>query len=155
MKLFKLLFLSILVAATMSCSDDDDPIEDTASLKISDLSGSWIATSSVHTSNSDASKKYDMISNGGEIRYTMFSDGRVRTWIDFGTFQDEYDALATLNGNLLTITPAESTRKVDKAIVVKNGNTITMTNSNSEFDFSLTGATPVSSTAVTVFVPNK
>jgi hypothetical protein len=154
MKLLKLVVLSILVVSMYSCSDDDSPeMEDV--LTISDLAGSWKAISSVHTNNSDSSEKYDIVGNGGEIRYTMFNDGRVRTWIEFGDFSDEYDAKATLTGSRLTIQPVETTRRTKNFGVVYSGSTITLTDSNDSFDFSLTGSTPVSSTSVTVFVPNK
>lgn len=156
MRTLKIIFLSLVITFTQSCtSDDDETINQDDVLKISDLSGSWKADSSIFTNNADGSESFDLVANDGEIRYTMFVDGRVRTWIVLGEFNDEWDALASLNGQILTVTPVESSRSVQKSTVVKNGNTITLTNKNDVFDFTLNGDSPTSATSVTIFKPNK
>ena len=129
-------------------------INDDNLISISDLTGNWIAISSVHTNNANAGEKFELVSNGGEIRYTMLDDGRTRTWVDFGPFKDEWDALATVSNNILTAVPAESARGVQNYTLEKNGEMITWTNKNDKFDFTLKGETPVSATSVIVFKPN-
>jgi hypothetical protein len=153
MKLSNLILLSLLVTLSFSCSKEDDIVKDDE-ITISDLVGSWIAVSSVHTNNSNAAEKFELIANGGEVRYTMLEDGRVRTWVDFESFQDEWDALATISNNIVTAVPAESSRGVQNYTLEKNGERITWTNKNDTFDFTLQGGTPVSATSVTVFKPN-
>jgi hypothetical protein len=153
MKLSNLILLSLLVTLSLSCSKEDDIVVDDA-ITLSDLVGSWIAISSVHTNNSNPDEKFELIANGGEIRYTMLEDGRVRNWVDFESFKDEWDALATISNNIVTTVPAESSRGVQKYTLEKNGETITWTNKNNTFDFTLKGGTPVSATSVTVFKPN-
>lgn len=152
MKLLKLILLSFLVSAFYSCSKED--INNSDAIELSDLAGSWIAISSVHTNNSNADEKFELVANGGEIRYTMFEDGRVRTWVDFESYKDEWDALATISNNIVTAVPEESSRGVQNYSLIKNGETFTWTNKNDKFDFTLQGATPVSTTSVTVFKAN-
>lgn len=154
MKLFNLLLLGFFVAISLGCSKDNEMINDDNVISISDLTGNWIAISSVHTNNSNAGEKFELVANGAEIRYTMLDDGRTRTWVDFGPLKDEWDALATVSNNILTAVPAESTRGVQNYTLEKNGEMITWTNKNDKFDFTLKGETPVSATSVTVFKPN-
>jgi len=156
MKTLKLLFLSLILIGSFSCSSDDDetstPPDD--SLQLSDIVGSWKATSSVHTNNANAAESFDIIANGGEIRFTLLAHGGVRTWIDFGDFHDEYDSQASISGDILTNTPVESGRPIRRFIVSKVGNTLTLINENDAFDFTLSGDSPVTSTSVTTMVPN-
>ncbi|MCO4822665.1 MAG: hypothetical protein KC469_11400 [Flavobacteriaceae bacterium] len=157
MKTLKLLMLCLLITAcTSSCSSDDDSGNFTPnnSLKLSDLEGSWIANSALFTNNSNSTESFDMVANGGEIRYTMLVGGGTRTWIDFGNYQDEWDSQASLSGNILTMTPAEENRGVNVFLIEKEGDVIILTNSNDNFDFTLTGETAVSSTSVTTLIPN-
>lgn len=156
MKTIKILMLCLVTTLTFSCSSDDDSSDSTPdnSLKLSDLQGSWIATSMLQTNNANASESFDLVLNGAEVRYTMLAGGGTRTWIDFGEFQDEWDAQGSLSGNILTMTPEEASRGVNVFLIEKQGNVITLTNSNDEFDFTLSGETPVSTTSVTVFIPN-
>ena len=84
----------------------------------------------------------------------MLAGGGTRTWIDFGEFQDEWDAQGSLSGNILTMTPEENSRGVNVFLVEKVGNEITLINSNDSFDFTLSGETPVSTTSTTVLIPN-
>jgi hypothetical protein len=149
MKYFKLFLISTLLVAAVSCNSDKEDL-----ITIDDFVGSWKANSFVLTNNSNSSETFDLVANGGEVRFTMLEGGRVRTWIEFGTFSDEWDALATLDGNTMTTTPAESTRPVQKMTYVMDGSTLTLTNKNSSFDFTLDGEPAVPATSVAVFVRN-
>jgi len=157
MKTLKILMLCLAVSTlTFNCSSDDDSSTPTPdnSLKLSDLEGSWIAISITQTNNANTSESFELVANGAELRYTMLPGGATRTWIDFGEFQDEWDAQGSLSGNTLTMTPAEANRGVKVYTVNKESNVITLTNSNDEFDFTLSGESPVSATSVTVLIPN-
>ena len=143
-----LLFLVCLLTLTIyGCEKDDD-----VSYKVDDFVGSWIATSYVHSDNAGQFPNIDLIALGGEIRFTMLEDGRTRTWVEVDTFSDEWDALVTISGNTLTSTPQEAARGVDKMTFEYDGTTLTLTNKNNEFDFTLGMGTPVSSTSVGTFV---
>jgi hypothetical protein len=122
-------------------------------LTIEDFVGSWSATSQVFTSNSDPSETFDVISAGGEHRVTVLTGGRTRSWFELGDFSDEWDALVTLNSarDRLISTPEEATRPVRTYTFSLVGNTLTLTNTDDSFDFTLTGAEGTSATMVVVY----
>ena len=131
----------------MAC--DDDPTEPDG-LTVDDLVGSWNASSWVQTNNADGSEQIDVVLAGGELRSTVLEGGGARTWVEFGTFMDEWDAQLSISGNTLTSTPAEAGRSVMVYTFDLNGNTLTMSRADAEFDFTLSGADPVPSTEVIV-----
>jgi hypothetical protein len=135
-----------------ACGDSSEPTA-VDTLTIEDFVGSWSATSMVFTSNVNAGETFDVIAAGGEHRFTMLSGGRTRTWLDLGDFHDEWDALVTLNStrDMLTSTPAEASRPVEQFTFTLEGSTLTLTNTSSSFDFTLTGAAETSATMVTVY----
>jgi len=155
MKRFKILLLVFVASFTFNCSSDDSDDTTTPEVTIADFVGSWKASSAVFTNNSNSSESIEFISAGGEIRYTMLNGGNTRTWIEFQNNPvDEWDALITLGpNNTYTSTPAETSRPVEHGTYAIGNNTITLTNSNSSFDFTNSG-TSVPSTSVIVFVPN-
>ena len=144
------LFAGALVLT--ACGDGSDPTG-VNEITIDDFVGSWSATSQVFTSTTNPSGTFDVIAAGGETRFTMLSDGRMRTWFDLGDFHDEWDSLVTLNdaGDRLTATPAEASRTVRHYTFVLDGNTLTLTNASETFDFTLTGAPGTSAKMVAVF----
>ena len=140
--------LATLLLATACGSDDgSDPVDE---VTVADLVGSWTASSLVYTNQADPSETFDLIANGGEVRVTVLTGGRARTWVDFGSFSDEWDAQLTMNGSTLTSTPAEASRPVQHFTFTLVGDVLTLTNQDDAFDFTLTGASPVAVTAVTV-----
>ncbi len=144
------LFAGAVVAT--ACGDSSDPAAPADTLTIEDFVGSWSATAEVFTSNTD-DQTFDLIAAGGENRFTMLSGGQTRTWLDLGDFSDEWDSLVTLNaaGDLLTSTPAEATRRTEQFTFSLDGNTLTLTNVNAVFDFTLSDAEGTSATMVAVF----
>jgi hypothetical protein len=147
--LFVLFAGAVVVTA---CGDSSEPTA-VDTLTIEDFVGSWSATSQVFTSNTSTSETFDVISAGGESRFTMLSGGRTRHWFDLGDFHDEWDTLITLNSAaaLLTSTPEEASRPVRQYTFTLDGNTLTLTDTSSSFDFTLTGAAGTSATMVAVF----
>jgi hypothetical protein len=123
-------------------------------LTLNDLVGSWIATSDTHTNNANSSETFDLVAEGGEVRFTMLAGGGTRIWVTLDTFSDEWDNAVTLSGTTLTVDPVEAGRSTEVFEITLVGNVLTMTNVASEFDFTLSGATPVATTEVLVFVPN-
>ena len=148
--LLKALFFGLIAMCTISCDKDevapDDPV-----LTISDLVGSWHATSVLHTNNSDAKESFEMIENGGEVRITVLEHGGARTWVVIGPYSDEWDAQITItDDNTLKSTPVETSRRENTFTVELNDNVLTMTNLDSRFDFIGDGSL-VSTTAVSIF----
>lgn len=143
--------LVVLLLALGACGSDSP----TASgLTLDDLVGSWIATSAVFTNNANASETFDIVAAGGEVRFTMLAGGNTRIWTDDGTTPDEFDAAVTLSGSTLTIDPVEVGRETATFAITLVNSVLTMTDANADFDFTLTGATPVSATFVLTMVPN-
>ncbi|MGD2046235.1 MAG: hypothetical protein PVH96_08435 [Gemmatimonadota bacterium] len=141
----------VLLLALGACGGDDPT---SSGLTLDDLTGSWIATSALFTNNANSSETFDLVDTGGEIRFTVLAGGNTRIWIDDGTTSDEFDAVVTLSGSTLTIDPVEAGRDTDVFEITLVNNVLTMTNSDNNFDFTLSGATPVSATLVLTMVPN-
>jgi len=95
---------------------------------------------------------FDVIAAGGEFRVTMLNGGGTRHWLDIGTFSDEWDALLTLNGNVLTSVPAESSRPTRQYTVTLENGVLTLIRSNASFDFTLSGGQEVPATEKTVMI---
>jgi hypothetical protein len=142
------------VGAVLStaCGGSSEPTA-IETLTINDFVGSWSATSEVFTSNTNASETFDLIAGGGENRFTMLTGGGTRTWFGLGEFQDEWDAQVTLNaaGDMLTSVPVEASRPTRHYTFSLDGNTLTLTDTNSSFDFTLSGAADTPATMVAVF----
>jgi hypothetical protein len=134
--------LSVLLSALSALlltSCDDQPTE-VEPFTIADLVGSWTASSHVYTNNANSSETFDIIANGGNTRLTVLNGGGTRTWVEFGTFNDEWDALLTLNGNTLTSTPVKASRDVVNFTLMGIGDDISLTRTDSAFDFTLSDA---------------
>ena len=147
---FMSLVLTVVLANCDSNSDSNSDSE-TNTITIADFVGSWTASSVVFTNNVNSSESIDLIAIGGETRMTVLTDGGVRTWVDVGDFSDEWDATLSVSGNTVTSTPVESSRPVRRFTFTMNGNTLTLTNTSEEFDFTLSGAAEVAATQVIVF----
>lgn len=145
------LFLLALTTVLVAGCGGDDPVEPDV-VTIADLVGSWTASSVLHTDKANPAQLFDIVAAGGETRTTVLQGGGARTWVTLGTFSDEWDAQLAINGNTLTSTPAEASRGMRSYTFTLVGNTLTLTNDNATFDFTLSGAAEVPTTEVTVFV---
>ena len=146
---------SLVLFTVAACSESEQvtaPRDDSEGITISNLVGSWTASSHMFTNNANAGETYDLIANGGETRVTVLSGGGARTWVTFGPVSDEWDAQLTLAGSTLTSRPVEASRSVRNWRFTLEGNVLTLTDSDSGFDFTLSGAAEVPATEVVVFV---
>lgn len=105
--------------------------------------GTWHASTDLYTNRADPDEQYEVIANGGEARMTVLSGGGARTWLTIGDFDDEWDAQLTVDGNTLTSTPVETTRPVIAYEFTLDGDDLRLTTDDGEFDFTMSGATPV------------
>lgn len=142
--------LSFLTLVT-ACGDST-PAEVTDGVTIADLVGSWTASSHTFTNNANSTESFDIVANGGETRTTVLSHGGARTWFDFGTVSDEWDAQLAVSGNTITSTPVETTRETRVWTFTLEGTVLTLTDETSSFDFTLSAGAEVSATEVVVFV---
>lgn len=150
-----LLLLVLFAIVPAACGEDTTaPEEADDSLSMSDLVGSWIATSHVFTNQANTSETFDLVGAGGELRATVLTGGRVRTWVTLGDFSDEWDSGITIVGDEITVTPVESTRPSRRWTVSLQENGWTMTSTDGEWDFTLAGADPVPANERVVWVVN-
>jgi hypothetical protein len=140
------------LAAILSAGCSKDSTTAPEGITIADLVGSWTASSVVFTSQANSSQKFDIVAAGGELRATVLDGGRTRMWLDVGSFSDEWDSLLTLDGNTLTMTPAETSRPTRHYTIDVSADRLTMTSSDASFDFTLSGASGVAATEKTVLV---
>jgi len=140
------------LAAILSVGCSDSSTTEPEGITIADLVGSWKASSALFTNQANSSQQFDIIAAGGELRATVLNDGRTRMWLDLGSFSDEWDSLLTLDGNALTMTPAETSRPTRHYTIDVSADRLTLTSSDASFDFTLSGATGVAATEKTVLV---
>ena len=147
--------IALMLVALAGCGDDDPTGSSDDALTIEDFVGSWTGTSLVFTNNANPSESVDVIAEGAAaVRFTVLTGGGTRTWVDAGADSDEWDALVSISGNTMTSVPAESSRPTRTYTFTFVGGVLTLTDTNSEFDFTDTDATPVSATEVATFVRN-
>lgn len=140
---------TLLVFAAAGCGDD---ATEPAPVTIADLAGSWTATSVKLTNNADPSQQFDIVTAGGEVRFTLLTNGGFRTWVELGEIMDEWDALLTLSGNTATTTPAEASRPTRHYTFSLDGDVLTLNSSDAEWDFTLSGADPVPASESSVYL---
>jgi len=157
------LSLSVMFLAALTssgCSSDSSPTatqdQNTPSITMSDLVGTWKASSAAFTNQANTSQQYDVVAEGGEVRTVILNDpARSRTWVQMDTAVDvfdQWDSGLALNGTDLTVTPVETTRSTRHYTVKLVGDTLTLTSSDGTFDFSLTGASGVAANEVDVLI---
>jgi len=157
MRLSRYLLLFVLTISLTSCDsssssdNDNDNDNGSSSITIQDLVGSWEATSHVFTNASDSNQSIDTIGLGEELDITILANGGVRTWHTLGDFSDEWDAMISISGSTLKTTPVETTRASGEFTIIVNGNTFTLTDNSSEFDFTLSDGAPVAAREVITF----
>jgi hypothetical protein len=157
-----IMFLAALISS--GCSGDSSPTapqdqtQNTPSITMSDLVGTWKASSAVFTNQANTSQQYDVVAEGGEVRTVILNDpARSRTWVQLDTAVDvfdQWDSGLALNvtGTELTVTPVETTRPTRHYTLKLVGDTLTLTSSDGAFDFSLTGAPGVAVKEVDVLI---
>ena len=149
----------LLVAA---CGDDQGPPDDTVA--VSDLVGTWQASSHLFTDNANSTVQFDLIASGGETRMTVLASGGARTWVTIGNcdagpqppclYYDEFDAALSISGDVLTMTPVEASRQVAHYELTLAGSTLTLVRSDATFDFTLQGGPGVPATQRIVLTRN-
>lgn len=153
MKNLKLALLLLLMVFSSACGGDDDGSTKEKVVTIEDFVGSWKATSMKFTNNSNVAEQFDFISNGGALDFTMLTGGKVRTWMSLGEFSDEWDGTAVMkNSNTIVVTPVEAERGTNTFKFELTNSSLTLTNEDDSFDFTLSGEAEVSATSVIVLV---
>ncbi|MGD8361141.1 MAG: hypothetical protein PVJ04_06890 [Gemmatimonadota bacterium] len=141
----------VFFAAACSGSDKETGPE---AVTLADLVGSWTAASLAYTDNANPAQQFDLIAAGGENRVTVLPGGGARTWLDIGTFSDEWEAQLSISGDMLTSTPVEASRAVQRWTFSLDGDLLELTDTASEFDFTLADGEGIPATVVVVLVRN-
>jgi hypothetical protein len=155
MKIARTLSLAAILAASLASCGGDDPLVPAAdSITVDDFVGSWTVSSLVFTNNANASEQFDIIAEGGEVRFTVLTGGGVRTWFTFADVDDEWDAQMSISGTTMTLVPAEATRDTGVWEFTLVGSTVVLTDAASSFDFTLQDAAEVAATEVVTATRN-
>jgi hypothetical protein len=145
-----LLLTALVALIPAGCGDDAATGPET--ITISDLVGSWTASSALYTAQANPAQQFDIVTAGGELRTTVLDGGGARPWLTLGDFNDEWDAALTLSGTTLTSTPVEASRPVRHYALALEGSLMTLTSNDATWDFTLSGAEGVAANQVIVFV---
>ena len=142
--ILKTLIFGMLFTCLVSCDDDDaQPLP-----TISDFEGTWKAVELTMTNNEDSSQEFDFLENGGEARFTVLSNGGVRTWVTIDTFYDEWDGeIIIVDHNTVRNDPVENIRETQEMTYEFEGEKLRLINKNDVFDFTFSGAEGTSTTS--------
>lgn len=157
----------VAVALLTACGDSSDnatpdaAVFADAGLGANDLVGAWQATSFSFTDNATPAESWDLIADaGGAVRATVLAGGGTRMfiesangepWVEAGNhLSGVFDAQWGVVGTSLRIITAEVPPREFTFAFMLEGNTLTLTNGTSDFDFTHTDATPVAATEVLV-----
>ena len=145
MKALRTLTAVMLTTALIGCSDATS-VQDPA-----DLAGTWNATSFLWTSDADASVTFELIGEGGSFQLVIASDGSFTGAFTMGSEVDAFSGTIAISGSNIIITDTEDPNDPSTMGFELNGNTLTMTSDDDEFDFDDNGTEdPASSLMVLV-----
>ncbi len=151
MKNLKLVLIAFIAVFTISCDKNDD----TPGITVDAFTGSWEAISATYTNHADPAQEIEIISKGADINFTILDGGKVRTWVTFGTFHDEWDAVVIMtNQTNLVSTPVETSRGIKMLTFELENDILTLINQADQFDFTLMGEPEVPATSVIVLARN-
>ncbi len=106
---------------------------DGTGLEVDDLAGSWVATSIVFTSVADPEVSVDITAEGATATFLLDSEGAYTvTFVDAEENEVETGTYAVA-GSVLTLT--DSVEGAEAWDVVRDGDTMTLTSDDDEFDF--------------------
>ena len=139
MKIFKLLFLSVLVSTMVACSSDDDSNDNGGGDTTGDLVATWVGVSVEYTGTSvseitgfpDITTEF--VGTGYDIDYTMTFDENPNEISSTGSYSIElvttFEGQSTTQNveNLSWLNIGEWSRTGDEVSVTVNGETSTMT----------------------------
>lgn len=122
MRVAYMLLVGAMTVAATGCGD-------ATGLTAEDLEGTWNATQIVYTNQANASESVDIVPLGGSFTMTVTSDGSVSTVFD--------DGEGSTNSNSGTFSSTQATLTVAGEVfqAVRSGDQLTLTNSDSAYDF--------------------
>jgi len=129
MRLFRLGLSAVAVAAAVACGDS-------TGVTVSDITGTWSASSAVFTNLANSSEQFDLIADGGgTITATFSADGSYSISITVPPDPAELDVgTVDVRGDTLTLAESGQGSPTD-FIASVSGNTLTLTTDEEEYDF--------------------
>ena len=129
---FKHLTISALALILMTACSDSTGLES------SDLVGTWTATSMIFTSVEDPVASVDLVAVEGAILTLSLGEDDTYTWvltIPGVPEENEHEAgTYVVTGSTVTLSETD-TGSPEPFTIVRNGDTLTLTDTNEEFDF--------------------
>ena len=149
MNTFRLFLVAVLATGLLSaCGGDDNPVGVTT---FDDLVGTWNAIEDVFTNNANPSQKVDAVALGQQTVLTFSSDGRFEMTLSAAGVSITFKGPARIAGNKLFLTLEDFFDLEIELEFTLEGNRLTTTDRNVEFDFDADGSTEPA-TQVTVYV---
>ena len=129
MKLRHLITSALALILMSACTDG------LVDVNVDEIVGTWTATSMVFTSDADADVSVDLIAEGATLSVVLGAEGTYSLVIHEPGFEPEDEGgTYSVDGAILTLDPIEFEEN-DSFEAVLNGNTLTLTSSDDEFDF--------------------
>jgi hypothetical protein len=129
MKALRTLTAVMLATAVIGCSDSTS-VEDVA-----DLVGTWDATSFLWTSDADASVTFELVGAGGNFQLVIAADGSFTGSFGMGSEVEVFSGTIAISGSNIIITDSVDADDTSTMGFSLDGNTLTMTSDDDEYDF--------------------
>jgi len=152
MNTWRLFLVAVLATGLLSaCGGDDNPVGGNDGVTtFDDLVGTWNAIEDVFTNNANPSQKVDAVARGLQTVLKFSSDGRYEMTISEAGFSFTFKGPARIAGSKLFLGLEGSDFEMELEFTLE-GNRLTITDRNVEFDFDGDGSTEPA-TQVTVYV---
>ena len=129
MKLRHLITSALALILMSACTDG------LVDVNVDEIVGTWNATSMVFTSDADSEVSVDLIAEGATLSVVLSAEGTYSLLIQEPGFEPEDEGgTYSVDGAILTLDPNEF-EEDDSFETVLNGNSLTLTSSDDEFDF--------------------
>ena len=106
---------------------------DATGVEVDDLAGTWVATAIVFTSVEDPAMTVDITEEGATATFTLDAEGAYTVTFVFGEENEVETGTYAVDGNVLTLT--DSVEGAEVWDVARDGDTMTLTSDDDEFDF--------------------
>ncbi len=153
MNTFRLFLVAVLATGLLSaCGGDDNPVSGDGGVDtIADLAGTWNAIEEIITNNANPSQKVDAVALGQQTVLKFSSDGRFEMTISAAGGSITLKGPARIAGSKLILTLEDFFNLEIELEFTLEGNRLTTTDRNVEFDFDGDG-NDEPATQVTVYV---
>ncbi|MGB5819417.1 MAG: hypothetical protein WBG90_08010 [Saonia sp.] len=150
---FFILFLLMSFGLGTSCSDDEDDFSlDGPGFSVSDLAGTWTATSAIFSLNAEGpGQSIDIVEEGGSVTLVIQNNGRFTITISaLGETPEISTGRLAFDEELLVVFFDDDPDDFDFFVIDFSGNNLSLQNNTSEFDFDGDGTDESASISLTL-----